>query len=313
MASIKNTIKKNNISKAQKNLKTKSLRGSQSKNRPKIEQSKKKRNTQKYSKRSLKKSGGAEEGWMSRMKKNAISLKNKASRSVGKMTDVVKKGASNALNAKTIADRLLQFNAIWGYLPNNSEVLGTNEYNLKGKRFTKNIYENMKANLLALACIDHATFLRMNMINPDDVADLVRTHEHLNTRNQTTPTRNADMTRSLIAPLGGEKVRCEQQKLNNNKTKQYLDTFEGLREIINTKNVLIEKNKPVKLEKGDDNYKKIMIDNTNGDELKTLLKAYAYGDDNTNVGKSFGKQNLPKEPENCGPREFNVTAKVIKP
>ena len=59
MASIKNTIKKNNISKAQKNLKTKSLRGSQSKNRPKIEQSKKKRNTQKSSKRSLKKSGGA--------------------------------------------------------------------------------------------------------------------------------------------------------------------------------------------------------------------------------------------------------------
>lgn len=302
MASIKNTIKKNNISKAQKNLKTKSLRGSQSKNRPKIEQSKKKRNTQKSSKRSLKKSGGSP------------SIYAKGMRSIGKMTDVVKKGASNALNAKTIADRLLQFNAIWGYLPNNSEVLGTNKYNLKGKRFTKNIYENMKANLLALACIDHATFLRMNMINPDDVADLVRTHEHLNTRNQTIPTRNAKMQRSLIAPLGGEEVRCEQQKLNNNKTKQYLDTFNGLRDIINTKaSVLTENTEDIKLEKGDNNYKKIMIDNNNGDELETLLKAYAYGNDNTNVGKSFGKQKPPREPENCGPREFDVTATPIKP
>ena len=302
MASIKNTIKKNNISKAQKNLKTKSLRGSQSKNRPKIEQSKKKRNTQKASKKTLKKSGGSPgviSNALSGVMKGAISLKNKASRSVGKMTDVVKKGASNALNAKAVANRLLELNAIWGYLPNNSEVLGTNKYNLKGKRFTKNIYENMKANLLALACIDHATFLRMNMINPDDVADLVRTHEHLNTRNQTIPTRNAKMQRSLIAPLGGEEVRCEQQKLNNNKTKQYLDTFNGLREIINTKEtVLTEKTDDVKLEKGDDKYKKIMIGNANGDELDTLLKAYAYGNDNTNVGKSFGKQELPKD--NCG-------------
>lgn len=303
MASIKNTIKKNNISKAQKNLKTKSLRGSQSKNRPKIEQSKKKRNTQKASKRTLKKLRGGE-GFFSRMK-------NKASRSIGKMTDVVKKGASNALNAKAVANRLLELNAIWGYLPNDSEVLGTNQYNLKGKRFTKNIYENMKANLLALACIDHATFLRMNMINPHDVADLVRTHEHLNTRNETIPTRNAKMQRSLIAPLGGEKVRCEQQKLENNKTKQYLDTFNGLKEIINTKgNVLVEKHQQVKLEKGDDSYKKIMIDNDeNGDELDTLLKAYAYGNDNTNVGKSFSKQDLPDD--NCGPREFNVKATPI--
>ena len=114
-----------------------------------------------------------------------------------------------------------------------------------------------------------------------------------------THTLRGEWSTVKYGPLGGEEVRCEQQKLNNNKTKQYLDTFNGLREIINTKEtVLTEKTEDVKLEKGDDKYKKIMIENTNGDELDTLLKAYAYGNDNTNVGKSFGKQELPKD--NCG-------------
>ena len=39
--------------------------------------------------------------------------------------------------------------------------------------------------------------------------------------------------------------------------------------------------------------------NTNGDELDTLLKAYAYGNDNTNVGKTFSDQSMPEEPGNC--------------
>lgn len=193
MASIKNTIKKNNISKVQKNLKTKSLKGSKSKNRPNIEQSKKKRNTQKSSKRSLKKSGGAPKSG----NKPGFFARGLASarKNMGRMAAEARGAAEGVAKGAQLAIRGKQIGSIYAFMPNYVEVVGRSLTGTGGGEFTKDLYVNLMDNLVTLASIDSITLKRMLLVNPEDIADYTRAYKHISKKG---PSINVNSNQSVF-------------------------------------------------------------------------------------------------------------------
>jgi hypothetical protein len=116
------------------------------------------------------------------LKKTKDSLK-RASKSAA---NVVRTGIKNVAGAPSNVARTLDMGAFYNFMPGNSEVkqnFGRSMTDLKVfQRDTitsKNLYVNLKANLMALACIDHLTFLEMMFNNANDISDYVNAYSHI--------------------------------------------------------------------------------------------------------------------------------------
>lgn len=165
-------------------------------------------------------------GGMNMLKSGLKSLKNKA----GKAMQGVKNMGEATLKAGQIASRTKDMGYLFGFMPNQTEVIGrsdtANKVGLGGTpgQFTKNMWRNLKANILALSAIDHATFLRMLMVNPEDVQDYVNVHQWL-------------AKKSNCNVMGQDKVLLYQENLGLGKKKK-LDSLKGdLATMINSFNI----------------------------------------------------------------------------
>lgn len=161
-----------------------------------------------------KKKGGMN-GMNNMFKSGLKSLKNKA----GKAMQGVKNMGEATLKAGQIATRTKDMGYLFGFMPNQTEVIGRSDtadrFGLGGTpgQFTKNMWRNLKANILALSAIDHATFLRMLMVNPEDVQDYVNVHQWLEKK-------------SNCNVMGQDKVLLYQENLGLKKKKK-LESLKG--------------------------------------------------------------------------------------
>ena len=92
--------------------------------------------------------------------------------------NLVKTTIKSIAKAPSNTARTLDMMAFYNFLPGNSEVKNNLIFETS-KRMTKNLYINLKANLMALACIDHLTFLEMMFNNPHDISDYVNLNSHV--------------------------------------------------------------------------------------------------------------------------------------
>ena len=247
------TIKKNNVSRVEIPMKS----------------SKKKKSHNSIKKKSLKKGKGGGMG-----------------EQIGNMT-------KGLFKANQVKNRLIQLGSLFAFMPNATEVAGRNKDSFAGKmgvnqtldnstlgnpigKFTKNMWRNLKANLLALASIDHLTFLKMNLVNPNDVADFVQGYNYLKDSvnvNVNGEKRVNDFQRERLG------IKDKDQKIN--------DLKDDIRILI--------KNACQPMNTGDDAQKIIsnrpndgMINNlyVEGDNSKTADEAVSSEDPNVDVASS---------------------------
>lgn len=84
------------------------------------------------------------------------------------------------IKAPQMVYRMNDIGSIYGFMPTDGEVKGNNLSNMAvGPRFTKDLYMNLKANLLLLSSVDHLTLSKMLLVNPEDVADFTRAYRHI--------------------------------------------------------------------------------------------------------------------------------------
>lgn len=108
--------------------------------------------------------------------------------------------------------RTMDMGAFYNFLPGNSEVKD-NLFIKTSNRMTKNLYINLKANLMALACIDHLTFLEMMFNNPYDISDYVNLNSHVDNNSYYSP--NVVNYKSIIN-IQNDKLKMENRKEKRN-------------------------------------------------------------------------------------------------
>ena len=106
-------------------------------------------------------------------------MSDSASRARKSLSAVARTSIKTVIKAPSNAARMLDMNAFYNYLPANNEVEDSKFKLPTSKRMTKNLYVNLKSNLMALACIDHLTFLEMMFNNPHDISDYVNLNSHM--------------------------------------------------------------------------------------------------------------------------------------
>lgn len=116
--------------------------------------------------------GSIKEGISKRLKKTAKTMGRVKAKARGMVEGVIK--------SPQMMYRMNDIGSIYGFMPTDGEVKGNNLSNMAvGPRFTKDLYMNLKANLLLLSSVDHLTLAKMLLVNPEDVADFTRAYRHI--------------------------------------------------------------------------------------------------------------------------------------
>lgn len=103
------------------------------------------------------------------------------SKTLGRMKSKARGMVEGTIKAPQLMYRMNDVGSIYGFMPTSTEVKGKNLASRFGGKplFCKDLYMNLKANLLLLSSVDHITLAKMLLVNPTDIADYTRAYEHI--------------------------------------------------------------------------------------------------------------------------------------
>ena len=177
MASIKNISKRKNDSLSKRKSEKETLKKN---NHPK-KQSLKKNSSHKL-KQTIKKHPGG--GMFKSLTKG-----------MGRMAAEARGAVEGVTKAGQLAYRAKQIGSIYAFMPNYVEVVGRSGSGTGGGVFTKDMYMNLKDNLVTLASIDSVTLKKMLLVNPEDIADYTRAYKWIRKKG---PSINGNSNQSVF-------------------------------------------------------------------------------------------------------------------